>query len=122
MAYGSECVHSAGTAPSMTVFLAGTPLQTTSHTEAGMIHSTQHRGCRVQDPGTHGYRRWKTAEFPHSARCAPHVWHLLTDEAMALLIVLHSPPVPTPKASHPHLRARAWRGVEGMAAHSKARQ
>ena len=28
-------------------------------------------GCRVQDPGTRGYRWWKTADFSHSARCAP---------------------------------------------------
>ena len=39
-------------------------------TEAYMMHSKQHRGCRVQDPGTHGYRRWKTADFSHSARRA----------------------------------------------------
>ena len=25
-------------------------------TEACMIHSKQHRGCRIQDPGTRGYR------------------------------------------------------------------
>ena len=31
-------------------------------TEACMIHSTQHRGCRIQDPGTHGYQWCKTAE------------------------------------------------------------
>ena len=39
-----------------------------------MIHSKQHRGCRIQDPGTRGYRWWKTADFLHSARsarCAP---------------------------------------------------
>ena len=39
-----------------------------------MIHSKQHRGCRIQVPGTRGYRRWKTADFSHSARslpCAP---------------------------------------------------
>ena len=40
-------------------------------TEACMIHSKQHRGCRIQDPGTRGYRWWKTADFSHSARCAP---------------------------------------------------
>ena len=28
-------------------------------------------GCRIQDPGTRGYRWWKTADFSHSARCAP---------------------------------------------------
>ena len=28
-----------------------------------MIHSKQHRGCRIQDPGTCGYRWWKTADF-----------------------------------------------------------
>ena len=25
-------------------------------TEACMINAKQHRGCRIQDPGTHGYR------------------------------------------------------------------
>ena len=66
-------------------------------TEACMIHSKQHRGCRIQDHGTHGkhqtkntipgvsagavwcriqdpgtlgYRWWKTADFSHSARTA----------------------------------------------------
>ena len=28
-------------------------------------------GCRIQDPGTHGYRWWKTADFSHSA-CTTH--------------------------------------------------
>ena len=39
-----------------------------------MIHSKQHRGRRIQDPGTRGYRWWKTADFSHSActaRSAP---------------------------------------------------
>ena len=27
-------------------------------------------GCRIQDPGTRGYRSWKTADFSHSVRCA----------------------------------------------------
>ena len=40
-------------------------------TEACMIHLKQHRGCRIQDPGTRGYWRWRTADFSHSARCAP---------------------------------------------------
>ena len=35
-----------------------------------MIHSKQHRGCRIQDPGTRGYWWWKTADFVHSARKA----------------------------------------------------
>ena len=39
-------------------------------TEARMIHSTQPRGCRIQDPGTRGCWWWKTAHFPHSARTA----------------------------------------------------
>ena len=39
-------------------------------TEACMIHSKPHRGCRVQDPGTRGYRGWKTADFSHSAGTA----------------------------------------------------
>ena len=40
-------------------------------TEGGMIHSEQGRGCRLQGPGPRGYRRWKTADLSHSARCAP---------------------------------------------------
>ena len=40
-------------------------------TEACMIHSKQHRGCSIQDPGTCSYRWWKTADFLHSARCSP---------------------------------------------------
>ena len=59
--------HSAGTAPIITVFIPGTPLQTTPPTEAGMIHSKPHWRCRVQDPGIRGYRRWKTADLPHGA-------------------------------------------------------
>ena len=65
-------------------------------TEACMIHSKQHRGCGIQDPGTRGkhqtqtqnpwctsrgcglqnsgptcgYRWWKTADFSHSAGTA----------------------------------------------------
>ena len=39
-------------------------------TEACMIHSKQHRGCRTQDPGTRGYRWWKTADVSHSAGTA----------------------------------------------------
>ena len=63
--------HSAGTAPITTVFIPGTPLQTTPPPEACMIHSRQPRGGRIQDPGTRGYRRWNTAAVSHSARCAP---------------------------------------------------
>ena len=50
------------------------PRNTPAHhppTEACMIHSKQHRGCRMQDPGTCGHRRWKTADFAHSTWCAP---------------------------------------------------
>ena len=64
--WGHRC-----TAPIITVFIPGTPLQTTPPTEACMIHSKPHQGCRVQDPGTRGYRRWKTADFSHSAGTAP---------------------------------------------------
>ena len=39
-------------------------------TEACMIHSKPHRGCRIQDPGTCGDRWWKTADFLHSVRTA----------------------------------------------------
>ena len=35
-----------------------------------MIHSKQHRGCRIQDPGTRGYRGRKTADVSHSAGTA----------------------------------------------------
>ena len=27
-------------------------------------------GCRIQDPGAHGYRWWKTADFSHSVGTA----------------------------------------------------
>ena len=44
-----------------------------------MINSKQHRGCGIQDPGTHGYRWWKTADFSHSAGTAhgapPECWY-----------------------------------------------
>ena len=30
-------------------------------------------GCRIQDLGIRGYRWWKTADFSHSARCAPNI-------------------------------------------------
>ena len=39
-------------------------------TEVRMIHSKRHRGCRIQGPGTQGYRRWKIAACSHSARTA----------------------------------------------------
>ena len=48
--------HSAGTAPIITVFIPGTPLKT----EACMIHSKQHWGCRIQDPGTRCKHQTKT--------------------------------------------------------------
>ena len=57
-------------------YYAGHPGNTPENhppTEACMINSKQHRGCRIQDPGTHGYWWWKTACFLHSARCAPLV-------------------------------------------------
>ena len=58
--------HSAGTAPSITLFIPGTPPANHPPTEACRFHSKPHRGCRMQDPGTRGYRRWKTADFSHS--------------------------------------------------------
>ena len=73
------------TAPMITLFIPGIPLQTTPPTDACMIHSKQRRGCGVQDPGTRGYRRWKTADFSHSARCAP----IVTDVRAALRVPLH---------------------------------
>ena len=63
-----ECFR---TAPIITLFIPGTPLKNHPPTEACMIHSKQHRGCRMQDPGTRSYRWWKTADFSHSARCVP---------------------------------------------------
>ena len=36
-------------------------------------------GCRIQDPGTHGYRWWKTADFSHSAG-TPHKPRLVGTE------------------------------------------
>ena len=59
-----------GTAPIITLFVPGTPPENHPPTEACMIHSKQHRGCGVQDPGTRGYRWWKTADFAHSTRTA----------------------------------------------------
>ena len=41
-------------------------------------------GCRIQDPGTHGYWWWKTADFSHSAWCTPKHWPSCTP---AMLIV-----------------------------------
>ena len=35
-----------------------------------MTQSKRHRGCRMQDPGTRGYRGWKAAAFSHSAGTA----------------------------------------------------
>ena len=40
------------TAPIITLFIMGTPPH--PPTEACMIHSKQHRGCGIQDPGTRG--------------------------------------------------------------------
>ena len=36
-----------------------------------MINSKQHRGCRIQDPGTCGYRWWNTGDFSHGVRERP---------------------------------------------------
>ena len=58
------------TAPITTMFIPGTPPANHPPTEACMIHSKQHRGCRSQGPGTRGYRGWKTADFSHSAGTA----------------------------------------------------
>ena len=41
-------------------------------TEECMIRSKQRRSCRIQGPGTRGYRRRKTSDVWHRARCAPH--------------------------------------------------
>ena len=61
--------HSAGTASMITLVIPRTPANHPP-TEACMMHSKQHRGSRIQDPGTRGYRWWKTAGFPHSAGTA----------------------------------------------------
>ena len=63
--------HSVGTAPIMTLFIPGTPPAHHPPTEACMAQSKQHQGCKIQDPGTRDYRRWKTADFLHSAGTAP---------------------------------------------------
>ena len=52
------------------MLIPGTPPANHPPSEACVIHSKQHRGCGVQDPGTHGYRWWKTADFSHSAGTA----------------------------------------------------
>ena len=92
--------HSAGTAPIITLFIPGTPLQTNPpyrsvrdpfKTASGVQSSGPWDpwqasdynknnprctsrgavGCRIQDPGTRGYRWWKTAHFSHSVCTAP---------------------------------------------------
>ena len=61
--------HSVRTAPIITLFIPGTPLKTTHlQNHAWSIQSSM--GCRIQDPGTHGYRWWKTADFSHSGGTA----------------------------------------------------
>ena len=69
--------HSAGTARAQrtnsanyyVAYPGNTPANHTP-TESCMLKSKQPRGCRIQDPGTRGYWRWKTADFSHSARTA----------------------------------------------------
>ena len=51
--------HSAGTAPILTLFIPGTPPENHPPTEGCMIHSKQHRGFRIQDPGTRGKHQTK---------------------------------------------------------------
>ena len=53
-------------------------------TEACMIHSKHHRGCRIQDPGTRGYWGRKTADFSHSAQCAPNATLLTCRHSMGV--------------------------------------
>ena len=62
--------HSAGTAPTIALFIPGTPPANHPPTEACMIHSKRHPGCTIQDPETRGYRWWKTDDFSHSAGTA----------------------------------------------------
>ena len=88
--------HRAGTAPIITLYIPGTPLKTTplqkhacsiqsrmgcrlQDTGARGKHQTTQKNpwctsrgckCRSQGPGAHGYRRWKTADFSHSAGTA----------------------------------------------------
>ena len=42
------------------VYPGNTPENQPPHTEACMIHSKQHRGCRLQDPGTRGKHQTRT--------------------------------------------------------------
>ena len=48
--------HSVPTAPIPTLFIPGTPLKTTHLQKQACMHSKQHQGCRIQDPGARGYR------------------------------------------------------------------
>ena len=59
------------TAPIITLFIPGTPLQTTPLQKRARSIQKQHRGCGIQDPGTRGCRWWKTADLSHSA-CMAH--------------------------------------------------
>ena len=53
---GGVFAQRAHSANSYVVYPGNTP-ENQPPTEACMIHSKQHRGCRLQHPGTRGYRR-----------------------------------------------------------------
>ena len=59
------------TAPIITLLIPGTPLKTTPLQKRARSMQNSIGGCRIQDLGTRGYRRWRPADFSHSARCAP---------------------------------------------------
>ena len=67
---GKGGVFAQRTAQLLLVSPKNIPCKPPPPTEVRMIHSNQHRGCGIQDPGTRGYRRWNTADVSHSARCA----------------------------------------------------
>ena len=97
LSLGGVFAQRAHSATSYVVYPGNTP-ENHPLTETCMINSKQHQGCRIQDPGTRGkhlpkkrnpwcisrgcrvqnsgpgtrgYRWWKTADFSHSALCAP---------------------------------------------------
>ena len=80
-------------------------------TEACMIHSKQHRGCRIQDPETRGKHQTKTtptAEISHSARTAHGAPPKVTVKITGLEILI-------PAASAHTNKTGWWRDVSLMA-------
>ena len=60
--------HSGGTAPIITLFYPGNTPENHPPTAACMIHSKQHWGCRIQDPGTRGKHQTETKNPRCSSR------------------------------------------------------